>query len=112
VRSDEFFIEQHLWEYLFLPQRSNLVSLAAYVQHHDCSGYFSREHPFWFLAIPHEEIFQAVVPSGTPPIPVSIGLRLLSGLGWRISTFPLFMAAFFCGQLAGGWLEQVFSPII
>jgi hypothetical protein len=46
------------------------------------------------------------------PIPVSIGLRVVAGLGWRLSTLPIFMAAFFCGQVAGGWLERILPPVI
>ena len=41
------------------------------------------------------------------PVPAVIGLRLLSGLGWRLATFPILAGAFFCGQLAGGKLQQL-----
>jgi hypothetical protein len=39
------------------------------------------------------------------PVPLIILLRLWSGLGWHLSTFPLFVAAFFVGQLTGGKLR-------
>lgn len=39
------------------------------------------------------------------PVPFVILLRLWSGLGWHLVTFPLFVAAFFAGQLAGGKLR-------
>jgi len=39
------------------------------------------------------------------PVPLVILIRLWSGLGWQFSTFPLFIAAFFVGQLAGGKLR-------
>ncbi len=40
------------------------------------------------------------------PVPLIILIRLWSGLGWRLSTFPLFVAAFFVGQLTGGKLRE------
>ncbi len=46
----------------------------------------------WFLAI-------------HLPVPLVIGLRLASGLGFHFSTFPVMIAAFFMGQLAGGQLH-------
>lgn len=36
------------------------------------------------------------------PVPFVIALRLLSGLGWQLITFPVFIGAFFFGQLLGG----------
>ena len=39
------------------------------------------------------------------PVPIAIFLRLWSGLGWHLLTFPLFVAAFFLGQFAGGKLR-------
>jgi hypothetical protein len=36
------------------------------------------------------------------PVPAIIALRIYSGLGWRFVTFPVLIAAFFAGQLAGG----------
>jgi hypothetical protein len=43
----------------------------------------------WFLAV-------------HAPVPLVIGIRLLSGLGWRPITIPFFVAAFFAGQYTGG----------
>ncbi len=39
------------------------------------------------------------------PVPLAIGLRLASGLGWHLATLPLFVAAFFGGQFLGGRLR-------
>lgn len=39
------------------------------------------------------------------PIPLVIGVRLLSGLGFRLFTFPIIIGAFFAGQLLGGRLR-------
>jgi hypothetical protein len=36
------------------------------------------------------------------PVPVAIALRLLSGLGWRLSALPILVGAYFCGQFLGG----------
>ncbi len=36
------------------------------------------------------------------PIPLAVGLRVATGFGWRLSTLPVFVAAFFVGQLLGG----------
>uniref|UniRef100_A0A832EI87 Uncharacterized protein n=1 Tax=Desulfacinum infernum TaxID=35837 RepID=A0A832EI87_9BACT len=36
------------------------------------------------------------------PVPFVVALRLVSGLGWRLSTFPVLMAAFCAGQFLGG----------
>jgi len=41
------------------------------------------------------------------PVPAVIALRLLSGLGWRLATFPILAGAFFCGQFAGGRLRRL-----
>ncbi len=46
----------------------------------------------WFLAV-------------HVPVPLVVALRLLSGLGFRLSTIPVLVAAFFAGQLAGGRLR-------
>jgi hypothetical protein len=47
--------------------------------------------PSWFVAI-------------HAPIPVAIALRLVSGLGFRWATLPLFVGAYFLGQFAGARL--------
>jgi len=39
------------------------------------------------------------------PVPVIIFLRVLSGLGWRLITFPVMVGAFFLGQYFGGRLH-------
>ncbi len=52
---------------------------------------FSRQ---WFLAI-------------HLPVPLVIALRLASGLGFQLATFPVMIAAFFLGQLVGGQLHGV-----
>jgi len=48
----------------------------------------------WFLAI-------------HLPVPLVIAVRMLSGLGWQLITFPVMIGAFFGGQFAGSWLYQV-----
>ena len=41
------------------------------------------------------------------PVPLTIVLRMLVGLGWRLGTLPVFMGAFFMGQFLGGLLHKV-----
>jgi len=55
---------------------------------------FSRS---WFLAV-HVSV------------PLAIGLRLLSGLGWRLSALPIFVGAFFAGQFIGARLRPHAPP--
>jgi hypothetical protein len=45
--------------------------------------------PAWFLAV-------------HATVPLIVGMRLAAGLGWRLSTFPVLIGAFFGGQLIGG----------
>ncbi|MFZ1729710.1 MAG: hypothetical protein WBQ23_09865 [Bacteroidota bacterium] len=44
------------------------------------------------------------------PVPGVIALRIFSGLGWQLYTFPLLIGAFFTGQYVGSrlhrWFEQ------
>jgi len=40
------------------------------------------------------------------PVPLSVGVRCFSGLGWRLSTFPFLIGAYFVGQCAGGLLRK------
>ncbi len=40
------------------------------------------------------------------PVLLVVLIRLSSGLGFQLSTFPLVVAAFFAGQLAGGKLRS------
>jgi hypothetical protein len=47
----------------------------------------------WFLAV-------------HAPVPMIVGLRLAAGLGWRLSTFPVLVGAFFGGQLLGGRIRS------
>jgi len=44
--------------------------------------------PRWFLSV-------------HAPVPFVVALRLLSGLGWQLITFPIMIGAFFGGQLFG-----------
>ena len=46
----------------------------------------------WFLAI-------------HLPVPAVIALRVFSGLGWQLITFPVLVGAFFLGQFVGGKLS-------
>jgi len=36
------------------------------------------------------------------PVPIAVGLRFATGLGFRWQTLPIFVAAYFGGQLLGG----------
>jgi hypothetical protein len=40
------------------------------------------------------------------PVPVVVALRIYSGLGWRLITFPVLIGAFFLGQFVGGKLRK------
>ena len=39
------------------------------------------------------------------PVPAVIALRVFSGIGWQPITFPIFIGAFFLGQILGGKLH-------
>jgi hypothetical protein len=41
------------------------------------------------------------------PVPFVIAIRMLSGLGWQLITFPVMIGAFFGGQFAGSWLYRL-----
>ena len=43
------------------------------------------------------------------PVPFVVGLRIASGLGWRLTTIPVLVAAFFAGQLLGGCLHDTWA---
>jgi hypothetical protein len=45
--------------------------------------------PTWFVAI-------------HLPVVLAIGMRILIGVPFRLATLPLYVAAFFLGQLTGG----------
>ena len=49
--------------------------------------------PTWFVAI-------------HVPVVLAIGMRILMGVPFRLITLPLYVAAFFLGQLAGGRLRR------
>ena len=36
------------------------------------------------------------------PVPFVIALRVLSGSGWQLVSFPILVGAFFLGQYVGG----------
>jgi hypothetical protein len=40
------------------------------------------------------------------PVPLVVAMRLLSGLGWRLTTFPIMLGAYFAGQYLGGALRR------
>lgn len=60
-------------------------------------GYWrARVHRFsraWFLAV-------------HLPVPLVVALRMAAGLGWRLSTFPIFVGAFCLGQWLGGLVHH------
>jgi hypothetical protein len=39
------------------------------------------------------------------PVPFVIALRLLSGMGFQLVTFPIMIFAYFSGQFVGSWLH-------
>jgi hypothetical protein len=40
------------------------------------------------------------------PVPLVIALRIFSGLGWQLISFPVLIGAFFLGQWSGGKLNR------
>jgi hypothetical protein len=40
------------------------------------------------------------------PVPVVILLRIVSGLGWHLASFPVLVGAFFTGQFLGGAMRH------
>lgn len=50
--------------------------------------------PTWFVAI-------------HLPVLLAIGMRILMGVPFRLVTLPLYVAAFFLGQLAGARLRRL-----
>jgi F0F1-type ATP synthase membrane subunit a len=40
------------------------------------------------------------------PVPLVIFLRVVSGLGWHLVSFPILIGAFFTGQLLGGAMRR------
>ena len=61
-------------------------------------GYWRSREPArsrrWFLAI-------------HLPVPLVVALRVLSGLGFQLASFPLIVGAFFLGQYVGGLLTRL-----
>lgn len=55
-----------------------------------------RFSPQWFLSI-------------HLPVPFIIMLRIVSGLGWQLLTFPVLVGVFFSGQFVGGRLQLRWS---
>jgi hypothetical protein len=49
--------------------------------------------PWWFVAV-------------HAPIPVAVGLRMSIGLGFQPKTLPIFVGAYFVGQVLGGRLRR------
>lgn len=43
------------------------------------------------------------------PIPVVVATRLFFGLGLHLTTFPIFVGAYFTGQMLGGKLRPSFG---
>jgi hypothetical protein len=43
------------------------------------------------------------------PVPLVIALRIFSGLGWKLISFPVLVGAFFLGQFVGGKVRLLIS---
>ncbi len=43
------------------------------------------------------------------PVPIAIGMRMAVGLGWRLSTLPLFVGSYAAGQFVGGRLRATWQ---
>ena len=43
------------------------------------------------------------------PVPLVVACRILLGLGWHLITYPVLIASFFAGQLAGAKLKGFFE---
>lgn len=59
---------------------------------------------YWRVAVPKFSLrwFLAV----HLPIPVVVAMRMLSGLGFKLYTFPVIIGAYFTGQYLGGALRR------
>jgi hypothetical protein len=53
-----------------------------------------RRSPNWFLA-------------ALLPVPIIIALKIFSGLGFKLITFPVIIGAFLLGQFVGGRLRNI-----
>ena len=45
------------------------------------------------------------------PIPFVIFLRVVSGIGWQLLTFPVFVVMYFAGQYLGGKVYMHFKKL-
>lgn len=45
------------------------------------------------------------------PVPLIVGLRFASGLGWRLASIPVFVGAFCIGQWLGSMAYRVFKKV-
>lgn len=53
--------------------------------------------PAWFVAV-------------HAPVPIAIGIRYAAGMGFRLATLPVYIAAFFLGQMVGGrWRKRAMA---
>ena len=43
------------------------------------------------------------------PVPLVIALRIFSGLGWKLMSFPVLVGAYFLGQFVGGRVRLLIS---
>lgn len=43
------------------------------------------------------------------PVPIVVAMRLLSGLGWSLGSFPVLIGAYFTGQFVGVALHRKIS---
>jgi hypothetical protein len=43
------------------------------------------------------------------PVPIAVGLRVGTGMGWRLTTLPVFLGAFFVGQFLGGRIRRYWT---
>jgi len=41
------------------------------------------------------------------PVPLVVALRIWSGLGWKLISFPVLIGAFFLGQFVGGRVRLI-----
>jgi hypothetical protein len=66
--------------------------------------------PFGFWRAGAEKFSLRWVVAVHAPVPLVVGIRLLSGLGWQFITFPVLIGAFFTGQFVGGRLRRRALP--
>jgi len=62
--------------------------------------------PFGFVRAGTERFSRSWFLAVHVPVPLVIGVRLLSGLGWRLGTVPFFVGAFLLGQFLGGRMRR------